>query len=174
MIGVIFIKLMRKNPDKRLGSSEHDSEDVKKQSFFRVWQIEDSVTTYLLTSIEGVIRVYQFKILSQTINSLFSYSVISSREALEEFCDLSHPHLFPLPFHPTPMPPQLPFLSPFFSSMWSNPLSSILHPIIPTCSHVFQLIIAWLLNNVVLISFRLSTGTIYLPKESDLRSFLQL
>ena len=27
---------MRKNPDKRLGSSEHDAEDVKKQGFFKV------------------------------------------------------------------------------------------------------------------------------------------
>lgn len=27
---------MRKNPEKRLGSSERDAEDVKAQSFFRV------------------------------------------------------------------------------------------------------------------------------------------
>jgi len=27
---------MRKNPEKRLGSSERDAEDVKKQAFFRV------------------------------------------------------------------------------------------------------------------------------------------
>ena len=26
---------MRKNPDRRLGSSERDAEDVKKQAFFR-------------------------------------------------------------------------------------------------------------------------------------------
>jgi len=30
------IQLMRKNPTKRLGSSERDAEDVKRQSFFRV------------------------------------------------------------------------------------------------------------------------------------------
>ena len=29
-------QLMRKNPEKRLGSSERDAEDVKKQAFFRV------------------------------------------------------------------------------------------------------------------------------------------
>jgi hypothetical protein len=31
---------MRKNPEKRLGSSEHDAEEVRKQSFFRVsWNL---------------------------------------------------------------------------------------------------------------------------------------
>ena len=30
------LQLMRKNPEKRLGSSERDAEDVKKQAFFRV------------------------------------------------------------------------------------------------------------------------------------------
>lgn len=29
-------QLMRRNPDRRLGSSEHDAEDVKRQTFFRV------------------------------------------------------------------------------------------------------------------------------------------
>jgi len=28
-------RLLRKNPDRRLGSSERDAEDVKKQAFFR-------------------------------------------------------------------------------------------------------------------------------------------
>lgn len=30
-----FGKLLRKNPERRLGSSERDAEDVKKQAFFR-------------------------------------------------------------------------------------------------------------------------------------------
>ena len=32
----IMRRLMRKNPEKRLGSSERDAEDVKKQAFFKV------------------------------------------------------------------------------------------------------------------------------------------
>lgn len=31
----ILLQLLRKNPDRRLGSSERDAEDVKKQAFFR-------------------------------------------------------------------------------------------------------------------------------------------
>ena len=31
----ISFQLLRKNPDRRLGSSERDAEDVKKQAFFR-------------------------------------------------------------------------------------------------------------------------------------------
>lgn len=34
-------RLLRKNPDRRLGSSERDAEDVKKQSFFRHINWED-------------------------------------------------------------------------------------------------------------------------------------
>ena len=29
-------QLLRRNPDRRLGSSERDAEDVKRQAFFRV------------------------------------------------------------------------------------------------------------------------------------------
>lgn len=31
-----LLQLLRRNPDRRLGSSERDAEDVKKQAFFRV------------------------------------------------------------------------------------------------------------------------------------------
>lgn len=36
---VYLFQLLRKNPERRLGSSERDAEDVKKQAFFRqvVW-----------------------------------------------------------------------------------------------------------------------------------------
>lgn len=36
-----FIQLLRKNPERRLGASERDAEDVKKQAFFRHVQWED-------------------------------------------------------------------------------------------------------------------------------------
>ena len=31
----LSLQLLRKNPDRRLGASERDAEDVKKQAFFR-------------------------------------------------------------------------------------------------------------------------------------------
>jgi hypothetical protein len=36
---IYLFQLLRKNPERRLGSSERDAEDVKKQAFFRqvVW-----------------------------------------------------------------------------------------------------------------------------------------
>jgi len=37
----IMRRLMRKNPEKRLGSSERDAEDVKKQAFFRTVNWDD-------------------------------------------------------------------------------------------------------------------------------------
>ncbi|XP_059483391.1 serine/threonine-protein kinase N isoform X3 [Neocloeon triangulifer] len=37
----IMRRLLRKNPDRRLGSSERDAEDVKKQAFFRTIQWEE-------------------------------------------------------------------------------------------------------------------------------------
>jgi hypothetical protein len=30
-----FVQLLRKNPERRLGATERDAEDVKKQAFFR-------------------------------------------------------------------------------------------------------------------------------------------
>lgn len=36
-----FVQLLRKNPDRRLGASERDAEDVKKQAFFRHVHWED-------------------------------------------------------------------------------------------------------------------------------------
>lgn len=38
---VLFLQLLRKSPDRRLGSSERDAEDVKKQAFFRHIQWDD-------------------------------------------------------------------------------------------------------------------------------------
>lgn len=39
MRNFLYFQLLRKNPDRRLGSSERDAEDVKKQAFFKyiVW-----------------------------------------------------------------------------------------------------------------------------------------
>lgn len=36
-----YFQLLRKSPDRRLGSSERDAEDVKKQAFFRQINWED-------------------------------------------------------------------------------------------------------------------------------------
>ena len=36
-----FVQLLRKSPDKRLGATERDAEDVKKQAFFRAVNWED-------------------------------------------------------------------------------------------------------------------------------------
>lgn len=35
LLTTIYLQLLRKSPDRRLGSSERDAEDVKKQAFFR-------------------------------------------------------------------------------------------------------------------------------------------
>lgn len=40
-IGVSLLQLLRKSPERRLGSSERDAEDVKKQAFFRHIQWDD-------------------------------------------------------------------------------------------------------------------------------------
>jgi hypothetical protein len=40
-ISVSFFQLLRKNPERRLGSSERDAEDVKKQAFFRTIQWDE-------------------------------------------------------------------------------------------------------------------------------------
>lgn len=38
---IIILQLLRKNPDRRLGASERDADDVKKQAFFRHVHWED-------------------------------------------------------------------------------------------------------------------------------------
>lgn len=39
-------QLLRKNPERRLGASERDAEDVKKQAFFRVIFFSIYIYTY--------------------------------------------------------------------------------------------------------------------------------
>ena len=41
MILTMCMQLLRKNPERRLGASERDAEDVKKQAFFRNVNWED-------------------------------------------------------------------------------------------------------------------------------------
>ena len=38
---IFCLQLLRKNPERRLGASERDAEDVKKQAFFRNVSWED-------------------------------------------------------------------------------------------------------------------------------------
>lgn len=52
----IMRRLMRKNPDKRLGSSEADAEDVKKQAFFRTLNWDDLLTKRLKPPFVPTIR----------------------------------------------------------------------------------------------------------------------
>lgn len=52
----IMRRLMRKNPDKRLGSSEHDAEDVKKQGFFKTLNWDDLLTKRLKPPFVPTIR----------------------------------------------------------------------------------------------------------------------
>lgn len=40
----IMRRLLRKNPDKRLGSHERDAEDIKRQAFFRVRPVRDATS----------------------------------------------------------------------------------------------------------------------------------
>ena len=41
MFQLYFFQLLRKNPERRLGATERDAEDVKKQAFFRNVNWED-------------------------------------------------------------------------------------------------------------------------------------
>ena len=41
LFSFLFLQLLRKNPERRLGASERDAEDVKKQAFFRHVHWED-------------------------------------------------------------------------------------------------------------------------------------
>ena len=47
MIDFDVLQLLRKNPERRLGASERDSEDVKKQAFFRHVHWEDLLSRRL-------------------------------------------------------------------------------------------------------------------------------
>ena len=52
-----IFQLLRRNPERRLGSSERDAEDVKKQAFFRVsYQCRITRQTAILVTIIGSVR----------------------------------------------------------------------------------------------------------------------
>ncbi|KAK2159070.1 hypothetical protein LSH36_159g06031 [Paralvinella palmiformis] len=52
----IMRRLMRKNPEKRLGSSERDAEDVKKQAFFRHINWEDLLQRRVVPPFKPTVR----------------------------------------------------------------------------------------------------------------------
>ena len=68
---MLFCQLMRKNPAKRLGSSERDAEDVKKQSFFKVWNSFKALFNRDLTKMKNT----QIR---QTTNSWFTVRRITN------------------------------------------------------------------------------------------------
>lgn len=67
------MQLLRKNPERRLGSSERDAEDVKKQAFFRLISWEDLLLRKVKPPfVPTVVSASFFKVLRRITNLMLN------------------------------------------------------------------------------------------------------
>lgn len=66
-------KLLRRNPDRRLGSSERDAEDVKKQAFFRV-----TFDVHTLCTFQCIIWSETWSTIKYNILAIYSSNFLNS------------------------------------------------------------------------------------------------
>lgn len=76
----LFLQLLRKNPERRLGSSERDAEDVKKQAFFRSIVWDDLLLRKVKPPfVPTIVRVYPYFLWNKFSKICFFFMFVSSR-----------------------------------------------------------------------------------------------